>query len=125
MKRALSHIILLLFMLCTAQIAVLAQESSDVEHVNGYEDKSDHEVVAPDFYTEPDGKAINTTPRTQPVKDSSTVRMPIQRMKPETGKDAKAEGKPQGQSGAEDDSILSFNFLYYIIQKFKLQDIIE
>jgi hypothetical protein len=29
------------------------------------------------------------------------------------------------QSMEEDDSILSFNFLYYIIQKYKLQDIVD
>jgi hypothetical protein len=29
------------------------------------------------------------------------------------------------QSKEEDDSILSFNFLYYIIQKYKLQDIVD
>ena len=29
------------------------------------------------------------------------------------------------QSKEEDESILSFNFLYYIIEKYKLQDIIE
>jgi len=29
------------------------------------------------------------------------------------------------QSREEDESILSFNFLYYIIEKYKLQDIIE
>ena len=35
-------------------------------------------------------------------------------------------GKPEKkQPKQEDDSILSFNFLYYIIQKYKLQDIID
>jgi hypothetical protein len=29
------------------------------------------------------------------------------------------------QSKQEDESILSFNFLYYIIQKYKLQDIVD
>jgi hypothetical protein len=29
------------------------------------------------------------------------------------------------QPKQDDDSILSFNFLYYIIQKYKLQDIID
>lgn len=33
-----------------------------------------------------------------------------------------ASGKAQKN---EDDSILSFNFLYYIIQKYKLQDIVD
>jgi hypothetical protein len=29
------------------------------------------------------------------------------------------------QPAKEDDSILTFNFLYYIIQKYKLQDIVD
>ena len=29
------------------------------------------------------------------------------------------------QSGESDDSILSFNFLYYLFQKYKMQDILE
>lgn len=36
---------------------------------------------------------------------------------------AKPPEKPVAQR--EDDSILSFNFLYYIIQKYKLQDIVD
>jgi hypothetical protein len=125
MKSTLSHIIFLLFMLCLAQAPLHAQESPDYEHVNGYDDKSEHEI-APDFYTEPDGRGMNTTPKTQPVKDSSSVRLQAQRLKSgQETKDGKPENKPQGQSGPEDDSILSFNFLYYIIQKFKMQDIIE
>lgn len=32
--------------------------------------------------------------------------------------------KPAG-NGKKDESILTFNFLYYIIQKYKLQDIID
>jgi hypothetical protein len=31
----------------------------------------------------------------------------------------------QKQSKEEDDSIMSFHFLYYMIQKYKLQDIVE
>jgi hypothetical protein len=129
MKSTLSHIVFLLFMLCLAHIPVLAQESPDYEHVNGYDDKSEHEI-APEFYTEPDGKAVTTNPRTQPVRDSIGSKMPVNRIKPglEPVKDGKGtENKQQQgqQSGAEDDSILSFNFLYYIMQKFKLQDIIE
>ena len=112
-------------MLCLTQAPLLAQESPDFERVNGYDERSEHEV-SPDFYTEPDGKGLNTNPKTQPVRDSSTVRVSVQRLKSvQDHKDSKTENKPQGQSGPEDDSILSFNFLYYIIQKFKLQDIIE
>lgn len=42
--------------------------------------------------------------------------------KPKVEPFGKAEKRQPKQ---EDDSILSFNFLYYIIQKYKLQDIID
>jgi hypothetical protein len=46
----------------------------------------------------------------------------IQKGKPE--QPVKAAEKQQQQT-KDDDSILSFNFLYYIIQKYKLQDIVD
>jgi hypothetical protein len=36
-----------------------------------------------------------------------------------------AQQKAQNKSKEDDDSILSFNFLYYLIERYKLQDIIE
>lgn len=36
-----------------------------------------------------------------------------------------AEKASEKSSKSKDDSILTFNFLYYIIQKYKLQDIID
>lgn len=36
-----------------------------------------------------------------------------------------AEKSNEKQPGKKDDSILTYNFLYYIIQKYKLQDIID
>jgi hypothetical protein len=47
---------------------------------------------------------------------------PSQKGKPE--QPVKAAEKQQQQT-KDDDSILSFNFLYYIIQKYKLQDIVD
>jgi len=41
-----------------------------------------------------------------------------------TIKPATENAKPESKQPA-DDSILSFNFLYYIIQKYKLQDIVD
>jgi hypothetical protein len=64
---------------------------------------------------------------TGPGKDSIAVSKPapttpIQKGKPE--QPIKAAEKQQQQT-KDDDSILSFNFLYYIIQKYKLQDIVD
>lgn len=72
-------------------------------------------------------------PSTDPVKPSAEVKSEIKTtkdslaklpaVKPEIAKPdaSKPESKPQ----ETDDSILSFNFLYYLIEKYKLQDIID
>lgn len=51
------------------------------------------------------------------IKDSASFYQPI-RNNPVT--DPAKVSKPK-----DDDSVLSFNFLYYIIRKYKLQDIID
>ncbi len=61
-----------------------------------------------------------------PTKDSVTVVRPQTpvaplKTKPET---LKAPEKSTGKDDSQE-SILSFNFLYYIIQKYKLQDIVD
>jgi len=53
-------------------------------------------------------------------KDSALVR-PARSIRPQS-ETAKNSGKPASQ---EDDSILSFNFLYFIFEKYKLQDMVD
>jgi hypothetical protein len=57
--------------------------------------------------------SIAAIPVLQPVKIKVEKQPPA--TKPTVGK----------QSKEEDESILSFNFLYYIIEKYKLQDIVD
>jgi hypothetical protein len=54
------------------------------------------------------------------TKDSSVTK-PIRVIKPQA-EAAKNSAKPASQ---EDDSILSFNFLYYIFEKYKMQDMVD
>ncbi len=56
------------------------------------------------------------------LKDSaaSIQKITVQRPAKPTTENTKPESKQ-----SSDDSILSFNFLYYIIQKYKLQDIVD
>jgi hypothetical protein len=57
------------------------------------------------------------------VKDSTTATKPVVRPpKVQTPDSSKA---PVKRPSEEDDSILSFNFLYYIFQKYKMQDIVD
>lgn len=53
------------------------------------------------------------------TKDSATFQRNVYKPAPVVPKD---ERKSERQ---DDDSILSFNFLYYLIQKYKMQDIVD
>ena len=65
----------------------------------------------------------NTNPATPVKNDSSSVRYPSQSLP----KSAPIVKQPveESQESEEDDSILSFNFLYYLIERYKLQDIVD
>lgn len=58
--------------------------------------------------------------QTSTLKDSLAIR-PNTRAKLPTD----ASKTPVKRPSQEDDSILSFNFLYYIFQKYKMQDIVD
>ena len=58
----------------------------------------------------------SNTPATSP---SATVRDTTQEVKPTT---KKPESKPKTD---QDESVLNFNFLYYLIERFKLADIVD
>ena len=59
--------------------------------------------------------------QTTTFKDSLGIRPNIRATKAP----ADASKTPVKRPSQEDDSILSFNFLYYIFQKYKLQDIVD
>jgi hypothetical protein len=126
MKRALSHIALLLFALIVAQVSVHAQEGPDNEQPI-FEEKVYHESPVGDMDSETDNKILIPAAKSSSSRDSSAVRIaiPAQRTPNKSNQEASKENKPQPAQQSGDDSILSFNFIYYIIQRFKLQDIIE
>lgn len=56
-------------------------------------------------------------------KDSASLRKPLKR---NVYKPAPVVPKEKHESAdADDNSVLSFNFLYYLIQKYKMQDIVD
>jgi hypothetical protein len=55
-------------------------------------------------------------------KDTVSIKPAVVAPKIQSPESSKTPGK---QPAHEDDSILSFNFLYYIFQKYKLQDIVD
>lgn len=126
MKRALSHISLLLFVLIGAQVSVYAQDGPDNEQPI-FDDKVYHESPVGDMDTEADNKVLTPISKSNSSRDSSAVRVTTttQRTPNKTNQEIKENKTPPQQAQSGDDSILSFNFIYYIIQRFKLQDIIE
>jgi hypothetical protein len=65
--------------------------------------------------------SLNVKVHVNPAKDTSAIR-PIRTTKATTQEGVKHSARPASQ---EDDSILSFNFLYYIFEKYKLQDMVD
>lgn len=61
------------------------------------------------------------------TRESETTNTPLPAtVKLKTEKSAPSPAKPAADKAQkQDDSILSFNFLYYIIEKYKLSDIID
>jgi cytoskeletal protein RodZ len=134
MKPNLYHILFSFLALFLTQTALYAQDAPDYNHPNSYEhDASTY------TYSDSEAKTVSSSKtNTATTARDSVAAHAMQRVRPAlpeaTGTKGEAAKQPQapaqqpaaaGQGNAEDDSILSFNFLYYIIQKFKMQDIIE
>lgn len=68
---------------------------------------------------------ITQSTATPAVKDTATSKpvMVVPQTRARVDQPAKQPEKPM--NAREDESILSFNFLYYIIQKYKLQDFVD
>ena len=64
--------------------------------------------------------SLNVKAHVMPSKDTMAIK-PIRITKP-VQEGVKHSARPASQ---EDDSILSFNFLYYIFEKYKLQDMVD
>jgi hypothetical protein len=125
MKRWFPHMILLiLLLLLSASTPLLAQEAgmSDVEIVDEAETVEGEKLrFVPG---DEDVRYIPKAPGAGAAKDSIALQshdFPMRQaaMKSPDRSNEKQPAKPK------DDSILTFNFLYYIIQKYKLQDIID
>ena len=67
------------------------------------------------------------TPTTSPASAAAKIRIEKAAPAPKetVSKQSKNVEEPAAKTKSQDDSILSFNFLYYIIEKYKLQDIVD
>lgn len=89
-----------------------------------YKSNPDPGVLSKDTLT-----AHTNTNNTTPHAASNVTRLRIEKTAPPATKETvQKQSKNQEESSkskTEDDSIMSFNFLYYIIEKYKLQDIVD
>jgi hypothetical protein len=127
MKIQLHHILFLSFIATTAVVSSsYAQDSNgaDFEMTDPERDKLEKDKI---LYSPGEGEN-RYTPKasTQPTsRDSITVTRPIPVASPKVKPEQPVKAAEKHHQPKDDDSILSFNFLYYIIQKYKLQDIID
>lgn len=131
MKIKLHHILLSLGLagpaFISSSFAQDAATNQDYQITDTERDKYERDKV---IFSPGEGDSRFSTKGSQSMgantgKDSIVVAKPavqIQKAKPE--QPVKAAEKQQQQT-KDDDSILSFNFLYYIIEKYKLQDIVD
>jgi hypothetical protein len=134
MKRRLHHILILSFVaFLAATIPAYAQESGlpESESTEADFDRIEKEKVMyspgeiDTRYTS--GSSADPDPGDSITNQTTTTTTPAP-IAPKIKSEKQAPViKPtvEKQSKAEDDSILSFNFLYYIIQKYKMQDIVD
>jgi len=108
--------------LLTASASVLAQEAgmSDVEINDRAGSHTEAAVFTP-------GEDLRYVPRTSSVVSSGqdSIALQINDFPMQRAAQKASDKTADKQNAKKDDSILTFNFLYYIIQKYKLQDIID
>lgn len=112
-----------LLLLCGAAGSAWAQDAgmSDIEMpADSRMDADEGAVYVP-------GEEVKYIPRASAaVVSSDSIALQLQDFPMQRAAQRPAEKNADKQTGkSKDDSILTFNFLYYIIQKYKLQDIID
>jgi len=131
MKLKLHHILtaLLLAFLPGVFYAAYAQEYPTIVSDNTYESHTTTErvIYSHGGEAEPGSGSANAkqTATSNPPKDSVSS-SPVRQQNPRI-RTVSENVKPSqvNNQDNEDESMLSFNFLYYIIKKYKLQDIVD
>lgn len=121
MKASIAYTVFLLLIISAGD--VLAQDAgmSDVETVGERGTMEGEKVVFIPGETE-----VRYIPRASGVHaPSDSIALFIHDFPMQQAAQRPAEKANDKSSKQKDDSILTFNFLYYIIQKYKLQDIID
>ncbi|HYF67337.1 MAG TPA: hypothetical protein VD884_04335 [Ohtaekwangia sp.] len=109
--------------LCTGVQSAYAQEVGSPSF-EAYDMEPGRErllLTAGETLTDPAKPTAEDKPAIKTTSKDSLNKLPPVKAEMEKTEASKPESKPQ----ETDDSILSFNFLYYLIEKYKLQDIID
>jgi hypothetical protein len=124
-----------MFCFVTAGFAVQAQENAVVEYEITDSERERYERDKVLFAPGGEGETRYVAPRTEPTGSSSATKKdtvstapakPVHAITPTTRKEIPVKSPTKQLPPKQDeDAIMSFNFLYYIIQKYKLQEIIE
>ena len=122
MKIKVHQIILTIFftvLTCAAVQSAYAQDAS-YPAIESVDPESDHGRERVIYGGEGDPMLNNKIHVAVATRDSvTTTRQTTKTVRTEP---AKPSARPASQ---EDDSILSFNFLYYIFEKYKMQDVVD
>jgi hypothetical protein len=129
MKLNFYNIFLSIGLSVIASAAFSAASAQDAQYPGAaFENFSDSTLMDKDKFLMSLGEP---EPRHKVAKDSLTNPSKSQVIRAVRGSEAnkaavaKPDPEEEAKEEAEDDSILSFNFLYYIFQKYKLQDIVD
>jgi hypothetical protein len=121
MKIKVHHAILTIFFAVVVSAAVQSAQAQDASYpaAESIEPENDHAHERIIYGGEGDPMLNNKIHVPAVASRDSVITRPTKTVKAEA---AKPSARPASQ---EDDSILSFNFLYYIFEKYKMQDVVD
>ncbi|MBT1706801.1 hypothetical protein KK062_01130 [Fulvivirgaceae bacterium PWU5] len=128
MKISIYHIIFTLSLAITAPSGIVCINAQDAGYFNEGSNDADGDTKERSQYS-PGGEGESMTSgatrvHTPILSRDSARTSPIRTLAVPSTSNADAN-KGAARQNEEDDSVLSFNFLYYIIRKYKLQDIMD
>jgi len=121
MKIKVHHAILTIFVAVFSGAAITSAYAQDASYpaLESVEPENDHGRERVVYGGEGDPMLNNKIHVPVVTSRDSVIAKPTRTVKSDA---AKPSAKPASQ---EDDSILSFNFLYYIFEKYKMQDVVD
>ena len=124
MRVKLNHILITLFLAVLTPAGVHYIQAQDASYPlpDSYDieaEKEREKIIYSPGETE---ALLNSKVHVAATRDSASSKQNATRVIRNQAETPKNSAKPSSQ---EDDSILSFNFLYYLFEKYKMQDIVD